>query len=70
MKKKDFEQLKEKSLEELGELLRKARIEALKIKMEQERGKLKDVHAYFKKRKEISKILTLISEKRLLSKGV
>ncbi len=63
MKKKDFNQLKEKTIEELKVLLAKAKLEALKIKMEQTRGKVKNVHTYLMKRKEIAKITTLINEK-------
>lgn len=64
MKKKDFNQLKEKTIEELNELLAKAKLEALKIKMEQMRGKVKNVHLYLMKRKEIAKMMTLINEKK------
>ncbi len=63
MKKKELNQLKEKSPEELKELLAKAKLEALKMKMEQLRGKVKNVHTYLIKRKEIAKITTLINEK-------
>jgi len=63
MKKKDLNQFKEKSLEELKELLAKAKLEAVRIKMEQARGKVKNVHTYLMKRKEIAKMMTLINEK-------
>jgi len=63
MKRKDFEILKEKNTQELEEMVRNLKKEALKIKMEIVRGKIKNVHAYLNKRKEIAKILTLISDR-------
>lgn len=63
MKKKDFEQLKQLSQEELKQKVEKIKEEALKIKMEIVQGKIKNVHGYLAKRKEIAKILTLISKR-------
>lgn len=63
MKKKEFNQLKEKSLEELKQALEKLKLEAIKLKMEIGRGKVKNVHGYSAKRKEIARIMTLISER-------
>jgi ribosomal protein L29 len=40
----------------------------LKLKMEKETGKLKDLHAYAKKRKDIARIRTLIGEKQYAQK--
>lgn len=67
MKKKEFNQLKEMNLEGLKPLLEKTRLEAAKVKMEINRGKQKNVHAYLIKRKEITKIMTLINQKEALS---
>ena len=66
MKKKEFDQLKGTSLPELKEKLTKEKIEAAKIRLEIDQGKVKNVHGHLAKRKEIAKILTLISEKSLL----
>jgi len=66
MKKKEFDQLKGMSLPELKEKMMKEKNEAAKIRLEIGQGKVKNVHGYLAKRKEIAKILTLISEKSLL----
>jgi len=65
MKKQEYNQLKEATLENLKELCRKAKLEAAKIKLDIARGRTKNVHAYLSKRKEIAKIRTLISQKSL-----
>ena len=65
MKKNEFNQLKESSIENLKSLAQKAKLEAAKIKLEINRGRTKNVHAYLSKRKEIAKINTLISQKEL-----
>lgn len=61
MKRKELNSLKEKTKEELTEILKKLKLEALKTKMEITRGKIKNVHLYLTKRKQIAKILTLIN---------
>lgn len=61
MKRKELNSLKEKTKEELTEILKKLKLEALKTKMEITRGKIKNVHLYLIKRKQIAKILTLIN---------
>lgn len=68
MKKKDWQQLKETDLEGLKQLLSKAELDAVKVKIEGYRSQTKDVHQYLKKRKEIAKIKTLIKEKESLKK--
>jgi len=70
MKRKDFIQLKELSLSQLEDLAKKATLESAKIRLEVKRGKIKNTHAWLNKRKEIAKILTLISEKKLFKKEV
>jgi len=69
MKKKEYNQLKETTLESLKELYKKSKLEAAKIKLEIGRGRNKNVHAYLAKRKEIAKISTLISQKELFSRS-
>jgi ribosomal protein L29 len=63
MKTKEFEILRQKTVQELAQMLKKLKAEVLKTKIEVDRGRIKNVHAYLNKRKEIAKILTLISEK-------
>lgn len=63
MKKKEFQQLKEKTLAELKELLRSFQAEALKAKLEIREGKIKNVHAHKSARKKIAQVQTLIFEK-------
>lgn len=70
MKKKEFDQLKEKSLEDLKEFLKKLKAESLNLKMEIKKGKIKNTRGYFSKRKEIARVMTLISEKKFVQKEV
>lgn len=63
MKKKEFNQFKEKSVEELKVVLGNLETEAMKAKLEIAQGKMKNVHTFLTKRKDIAKINTLISEK-------
>jgi len=63
MKKKDLQTLKEKSIQELNQMVNDLKLEALKTKIEIKKGKIKNVHAYLEIRKKIAKILTLINEK-------
>ena len=65
MKRKDFDQLRSSTVESLRDLLKKTQLEALKIKLEISRGKVKNVHASLAKRKEVAKIKTLLREKEL-----
>jgi ribosomal protein L29 len=53
------------SLPELQLLLTKFKEEAFKSRMDLRSNKLKDVHAVYKKRKEIARIKTVIREKEL-----
>lgn len=66
VKKKTKEQkLIDKPIIELKKLLRETQAEWFKLKMDLRVGKLKDVHAPKKKRKEIARIKTIIREKEL-----
>lgn len=67
MKRKEFNQHKEKGIEELKEILKNLEREAMKIKLEIGQGKMKNVHTFLIKRKDIAKIKTLISEKAPLT---
>lgn len=63
MKRKEFEELKGKTVQELKEMVNNLKRESLLTKIEIKQGKIKNVHAYLNLRKKIAKILTLISEK-------
>lgn len=65
MKKRDKKKLKEMSSDQLRKKLDEERKKLVEIKMQKEIGKLKDLHAYTKKRKEIATILTIMQEKKL-----
>jgi len=64
MKTRDKKSLQELSLTKLTERLKEARREYLDFLLQQKIRKIKDVHAAFKKRKEIAQILTFINSKR------
>ncbi len=70
MKKKDFDQLKEKTQAELVEILKKLKAESLNFKMDIKRGKIKNTRCYFTKRKEIARVMTLVSGKKFVPKEV
>jgi len=65
MKKKELENLRTKKVEELKALIPAAEMELVKLRMEKATGKLKNVSAIGKKRKEIAVIKTLIRESEL-----
>lgn len=66
MKRKDFEDLRGKSAEELGKVLTAKRLEAKKKKMEILGGKEKNLKLYRNLRREVAKILTLVREKEII----
>jgi ribosomal protein L29 len=68
MKKKDFTELREKSVIELIKLAMKKKTEAAKKRMEILAGKEKNLKAYKNLRSEVAKILTLVREKEILEK--
>jgi large subunit ribosomal protein L29 len=68
MKVKDKKKLMELSIDELSKKLGEERKKLVELRMQKEAGKLKDLHAYIKKRKEIATILTIMREKELTSK--
>ena len=57
--------LRVKSTDELEKLLKKDYEEWWKLKIDLKIGKLKDVHAASKKRKEIARIKTILKEKEI-----
>jgi ribosomal protein L29 len=68
MKKKDFTEIRGKSIQELAGLVGKKRLLAAKKKMEIVVGKEKNLRSFKNLRLEIAKILTLIREKEILEK--
>ncbi len=65
MKSKQLKELKEKSINELEELLKTHQAELIKVKTELATKKLKNTCSPRKKRKDIAQIKTLIREKQL-----
>ena len=68
MKRKDFKELKGKTIKELVKLASDKKAEAVKNKMKVLGGKEKNLKVYRNFRREIAKILTLIREKEILEK--
>ncbi len=68
MKRKDFEDLRTKSAQEIGKILVAKRLEANKKRMEALAGKEKNLKLYRNLRREIAKILTLVREKEIIEK--
>ena len=68
MKRKDFNDIRGKTIQELGKMVAEKKVEAIKKKMESLAGKEKNLKVYRNSRREIAKILTLIREKEILEK--
>jgi len=64
MKAADFEQLREKTAEELGEELLRLRKTHFSLRMQKASGQLGQVHLLGETRKDIARVKTLIQEKR------
>ena len=65
MKKNEKKKLREMNSNQLRKKLDEERKNLVELRMQKEVGKLKDLHAYAKKRKELAIILTMIQEKQL-----
>jgi ribosomal protein L29 len=68
MKRKDYTELKGKTIKELIKIASLKRTEAVKKKMQVLGGKEKNLKVYRNLRVEIAKILTLVREKEILEK--
>lgn len=66
MKRKDFTDLKTKTIKELQKMAREKKLEAMKKKMGIMAGKEKNLKSYAALRNVISKILTLVREKQIM----
>ena len=70
MKKNEKQKLYEQTLEELKKKAEESKKELINLRMQKESGKLKDLHTYAKKRKEIAILETFIREKQLAKRNV
>jgi len=64
MKKKDFENLKNMTVEELESKVRDLREKLFNLKIERERGQLKDTSSIKHTRRDIARVLTLLKSKK------
>lgn len=65
MKRKDIQELHNKSTQELKESMKKTQEELVKLRTDLGAGKLKDVHQIKKKRRDLARIKTIIRKKEL-----
>jgi ribosomal protein L29 len=68
MKRKDYQDLKGKTVKELLKMAAVKKAEAIKKKMQIMGGKEKNLKVYRNLRIEVAKILTLVREKEILEK--
>ena len=68
MKRKDFTELKSKTVKDLLKMASTKKAEAIKKKMQIIGGKEKNLKVYRNLRVEVAKILTLVREKEILEK--
>ncbi len=66
MKKKDLDQIKTQNQKELSKKLEDLRRETSNLKMDITLGKVKNVHSFLQKKKDIAKILTIMKLKVLV----
>lgn len=64
-----IKELREKEKSELIKLLKEARLELVKLRLDRKIGSLTDGSAIDKKRKEIARILTILGEKDVLEEA-
>jgi len=62
----EIKELREKEKSELVKLLKEARLELVKLRLERKVGSLSDGSTITKKRKELARILTALKEKEIL----
>ena len=60
MKKKEIKELHTKSPAELRELIKKAQVELVKLRLEQAAGKLKNVRLVTQKRHDLARLKTIL----------
>lgn len=64
MKTNEKKELRTKTVDELIKELRDLRSAVTKLKIEMTTGKATDMNAFYKKKKDIARVLTYLSEKR------
>lgn len=64
MKKEQKKELRAKTIDELIKELRDLRAAVAKLKVEMKTGKVNDTNAFYRKKKDIARVLTYLSEKR------
>jgi ribosomal protein L29 len=69
MKKEDKKELKSKTREELIKELRDARAFAARLTIDMASGKVENTNALYKKKKDIARILTFLSQKQFMEKS-
>lgn len=69
MKRKQIQELHQKETGELRKLLSQAQDELVKLRMDLEAKKIKDIHALAKKRGEIARIKTILKEKESMEES-
>jgi ribosomal protein L29 len=65
MKKKELQELRAKTEEQLVELIKKAQQELVKIRLEKEAGRLRDIHQVTKKSNDLARLKTILKELEL-----
>jgi ribosomal protein L29 len=66
MKKEDKKELKSKTREELIKELRDARLSVARLTIDMASGKVENTNALYKKKKDIARILTFLSQKQFV----
>lgn len=69
MKKKDINELKNKSIDQLKKMVVQTEAEIVKAKVQNEQEKTKNVHMLRAKRKDIARFMTLLNFKNLVEKN-
>lgn len=64
MKKDQKKELRSKTAEELIKELRDLRVEVTKLKIDMKTGKAENLNAYYRKKKDIARVLTYLGEKK------
>jgi len=65
MKKKDLQELRAKTNEGLRKLIKKFQEELVRLRIDKEAGRLKDVHQARKKSDDLARLQTILKEKEL-----
>lgn len=65
MKKKELKDLQTKSIAELKELSKKTQDELVKLKMDAQAGKLKNIRLVAQRRRDLAQIKTVLREKEI-----